>query len=215
MSLLLSGPRAREFYTPRMFKRKFLYLNKSNTKWIEIGVIPGDTFSSVAYFCGKGAQVRIPCSLESFIERIGELSGVSPSGTAKSILIKGVGSTASDLTIVKADYCSGMYKIFNPSDSDRAVYTTTPTLSYTRDIGKSAKGLYNHLNADGVKEEFSDIVLAAVHISDHLETTDYEVIEAELLQNPPAGVNIEMFYDVLANFRNYFHQQLCAKLRVL
>lgn len=212
MSDLLSGPRAAEFYTPRMLRRKAIYLNKSNTKWLEIGITPGETFSSVAYFCGKGIQVQIPCSLEVFFEKIGGLSGVSPSGTAKSILMRATNQGCNDLSVIKADYCSGIYKIFNPSDSERAAYATTATLSYLREIGKAIKGLHNSLSAADVKEEFTKIVSAATHVADHLETTDYELIEGELLQNPPDDVNVEMFYEILANFRNFFHQQLRTKL---
>lgn len=210
---LLSGPKSAEFYTPRMFKRRAVYLNKSNTKWIEIGVVPGEEFLPVVYFCGKGCQVQIPCPLEDFFDKIGDLSGVSASGTAKSALLKAVNSSCDDLSITKADYAGGMYKIFNSSDPDRAAYTASGTLSYLREIGKSLKGLYNHLNAVEVKEEFEKIVLWASKLADHMETNDYELIEAELLQHPSQDVNVEMLYEILANFRSFFHRQLRIQMR--
>lgn len=213
MADLLSGGKSVEFYTPRMFKRKAVYLNKSNTKWIEIGVVPGEEFLPVAYFCGKGCQVQIPCSLEDFIDKIGALSGVSPSGTAKSVLIKAADSSFDILSITKADYASGMYKIFNVSDPDRAAYTTTATLSYLREIGRPMKNLYNHLNPADVKEEFDKIVMWGSKLANHVETTDYELIEAELFQHPSHDLDPEMLYEILTNFRNFFWRQLRIQMK--
>lgn len=213
MADLLSGAKTGDFYSPRMFKRKAIYLNKSNTKWIEIGVVPGAEFFPLAYFCGKGCQVQIPCSLESFFDRIGDLSGVSSSGTAKSVLLKAPNSSGDVLSITKADYVSGMYKIFNLSDPDRVAFTTSATLSYLREIGKPLKNLYNHLNPAEVKEEFDKIVLRASNLADNMEITDYELIEGELLQHPPQDVDMEMLYEILANFRNFFRRQLRIQMR--
>lgn len=197
-----------------MFRRKAVYLNKSNTKWIEIGVVPGEEeFSPTAYFCGKGCQVQIPCSLDVFFEKIGELSGVSPSGTAKSVLIKATNPSCDDLSITKVDYGHGTYKIFSSSDSDRAAFTAAATLSYLREIGKSVKGLFNHLSPGEVKEEFNKIVLAAFHVTERIGNTDNELIEAELLQHPPNDVSVEMIYEILANFRSFFYRQLRIQLK--
>lgn len=212
----LSGPKTSEFYTPRMFKRKAVYLNKSNTKWIEIGVVPGEgEFSSAAYICGKGCQVQIPCSLEVFFEKIGDLSGVNSSGAAKSVLMKATNPSCDDLSITKVDFGNGTFKIFNSSEPDRAVFAAAATLSYLREIGKSVKGLYSHLNASEVKEEFIKIVSAASAVTDRMETTDNELIEAELLQHPPDAVNVEMLHEILANFRNFFHRQLRIQSKLI
>lgn len=202
-----------EFYTPRLYRHKAVYLNKSNTKWIEIGVAPGDVFSPVAYFCGKGQQIHIPCALETFLEKIGELLGVGPSGTAKLVLIKASNTSHDDLSIEKVNYGTGMYKVFNSSDSGRAVFTTAPTLSYLRQIGKSLKGMFNCLNAAEVKKEFDKIVLAASIQANVMETIDYGLVEAELLQHPPPDVNMEMFYETTANFRTFFYRQLRIQLK--
>lgn len=204
---MLSGPKAAKFYNPRMYKRKVIYLNKSNTKWIEFGVEAEDTFSVAVYFCGKGSRIRIPCDLELFLGKIQELS------YGKQLLIVGKTSKSDNLSITTADFGSGVYKIFNSSDPNRAVYTTEPTLSYLREIGGAVKGLYNQLNADEVKEEFYEIVSAAVEVARVQDTTDYETIECELLQHPPPNVNMEMFYETTANFRQFFWRQLNAKLQ--
>lgn len=155
----------------------------------------------------------IPSSLEDFIDKIGALSGVSPSGTAKSVLIKAADSSFDILSITKADYASGMYKIFNVSDPDRAAYTTTATLSYLREIGRPMKNLYNHLNPADVKEEFDKIVMWGSKLANHVETTDYELIEAELFQHPSHDLDPEMLYEILTNFRNFFWRQLRIQMR--
>lgn len=196
-----------------MFKRKAVYLNKSDTKWIEIGVVPGEEFRPRAYLCGKGCQVRIPDALENFFDKIGDLSGVSPSGTAKSVLVQTSHLASDILSITKTDYACGVYKIFNVSDPAHAVYASSATLSYLRKIGKPLKNLYSHLAPTEVKEEFNKIVLRASNLADHMEITDFELIEAELLQHPPQDVDIEMLYEMLANYRNFFRRQLRIQMR--
>lgn len=211
---LLSSSNKTEFYTPRLFGRKAIYLNKSNTKWIEIGVLPGEEFTPVAYFCGKGCQIRIPCSLDIFLEKIGVLSGVSTAGSAKTVLIKANTSCWDDLTISKANFGNGMYSLFNSSDPDRATFTTIATLSYLRTIGRSLKKLYDCLNAAEVKANFNKIVMAASHVPEWVETNNFEVLEDELLQNPPIDVNAEMLYEILTNFRSFFLRQLHAQSKI-
>lgn len=199
---MLSGPKTVKFYNPRMYRRKVVYLNKSNTKWIEIGVEPEDMFSPAAYFCGKGCRIRIPCELDLFFKKIQDLSHGKP------VLLKGITPNCDSLSITTADYGSGVYKIFNSSESGRAVYTTEPTLVYLREIAGSVKGLYKQLEANEVKAEFDKIVQAGCKVAEFLETTDYELIEGELLQHPPPDVNMEMFFETTANFRYFLKRQL-------
>lgn len=105
------------FYaSQRLYSQRVIYLNKSNTKWILIGVIPGDPFATAAFFCSKDHQIRIPGELKDFFEILSTLAGVSGSGVLTNATIKAPANTCGDLNITKSDFANGTYKISNTSN---------------------------------------------------------------------------------------------------
>lgn len=107
-------------YSPvRLYGSRIIYLNKSNTKWILIGVLPGADFTRAAYICGKDAAIRIP-DLEAFLAKLGEVYIVGLSGS--SVVIGGSSPGVGNLTMSKTDFGTGTFQIQNSADNQRSVY---------------------------------------------------------------------------------------------
>lgn len=203
---------AADFYSPRLLCSRLIYLNKSNTKWILIGIMPGDNFLPVAYFCGRDVQVRIP-HLDTFLERLADLAGVGPLGTATNAVFKSSGAGSYDLTITKTDFASGTYKIWSAADNQRCVFVATTTLEYLRGAAKPLAALYNSLDGHLIEEEFEKSVLAVTTIANLLDCCDCQLLEAEMYHSKPSEVNMNLFSETLVNFRNYFYRQVRKQLK--
>lgn len=174
--------------------------------------MPGDAFSSAAYFCGKDNQVRIP-DLGVFLEKLGDLAGVGPLGTSANLFLKSSTPTCADLTISKSDFANGTYKLSAASDNQRGVFVANTSLEYLRGAAKPLMNLFNSLDSSLVEEEFEKSVLAVTTIAELQETSDYQVLEAEMYLTKPPEVNLTLFSETLVNFRNYFYRQVRRQLK--
>lgn len=191
-----------DFFSPRLYSSRIIYLNKSNTKWILIGILPGDVFLPVAYICGKDGQAQIP-DLETFITKVADLAGLS-----SSIIIKSPIGRCGDLTVTKSDFGGCTYKIYNSTDNQRCVYVATSTLEYLRCIAKPLIDLFNNLDAHLVSDEFEKIVVAVATTAELMECADYQMLESEMYQTKPPEVNMSLFCETILTFRNYFYRRV-------
>lgn len=202
-----------DFYPVRLYNARTIYLNKSNTKWILIGVLPGADFTRVAYICGKDAAVRIP-DIMAFVEKVGEL-GLSAFSGATAVVEAPSSSGGGSLTIAKSDFASGTYKIFNSMDSHRCVYVANTSFNQLRAVMKPLLELYKAIDEDAVQEEFYKLVYGVTAIADSLGVSNYQLLEGEMFRTTPEGINMPLFCETIANFHNFFYRQVRKHLSPL
>lgn len=140
--------------------------------------------------------------------KLAELVGVGPLGMSTNAVVKSPNAKCSDLTIAKSDFAGGTYKICSSTDNQRCIYAAGSTLEYLRGIAKPLTELFSSLDAGFVSEEFEKMVLAVTAISELMECTDYHVLEAEMYQTKPPGVNMNLFSETIVTFRNYFYRRV-------
>lgn len=75
--------------------------------------------------------------------------------------------------------------------------------------------LYDGIDADVIEEQFYKSVYAVVGIADAVGCAQYQLLEAEMYRATPDDVNILLFSETVANFRNYFYRQVRRHLSPL
>lgn len=198
------------FYAPRLYNSRVIYLNKSNTKWILIGISPGDDgFLPEAYICSKDYQIKIPGDLREFFEKTATLSGVTGFGTSTSVSVK-FPSKASldDFNIAKSDFGSGTYKIWNSSNGQRCIYVAATTLAYLQGLSKPLINLHRSTDVKAIESAFEKVVVTTAAIAETLDCYDCQLMEAEMFQHPPPDVDMNFFCETICNFRKFFYRQV-------
>lgn len=175
--------------------------------------MPGDDFKAEAYFCSKDRQIRIPGDLKEFFEKTATLSGVNSFGTSTSMVLKSSTNAGDNFNITKTDFASGTYKIWSSSDNQRCIYVTSATLAYSQTVAMHITHLYNNLDADMIEDEIEKLVIAISGIAEVLGSCDYQLMEGEMFQHPPAGVNLKLFCEAICNFRSLFYRQVRDQLK--
>lgn len=209
---LIKPPKTGDFYLPRLYCPRTIYLNKSNGKWLLIGVKPGDEFSTAVYLCGtNNNQIRIPGEMSSFIEKIGTLYGVGV-GSSTTALIESDDPAADNVTVAKADFGDGLtYKFSGSSDVHRAVYIAASSLKLLLSLGEPIKTIYANVrqSEERIQRAFERVVDINVVIALDKDTTDYKVLEHEMFFSPKVpDADYVIYSEALCSFRNYFYRRV-------
>lgn len=198
------------FYSPRMCVRKTFYLNKSNTKWIEMGVIPGRIFRRAVYFCGKSYQIEIP-NIDEFIEKIDALSSAAVVDNTTSAVIKAANPLHGSLSIVKSDFGGGTYKIFNTMDANRVVFAAPSTLSAMKGIRNILKESFKLISPETVKKDFDTAMEHCNRWSDGGHDAD-RLIEDVFTRTSGEGINLDLLIDLAGNFPTLIRREMVKKM---
>lgn len=175
--------------------------------------MPGDPFKTTVFFCSKDHQIRIPSDdLKEFFDKLSSLAGVTEFGTSTVMTMKSSSENCGDLTIAKSDFANGTYKIANSVNVSRTIYVTSPTLAYLVGLATPVMNLYRKSDARMIGNDFEKLVTTTAALAEVLGCQDCQLLEGEIFQHPPDGVNMNFFSETICNFRKDFYRQVRVRL---
>lgn len=68
--------------------------------------------------------------------------------------------------------------------------------------------LYRRCDARSVQINFEKLVATAAAVAEALDCQDCQLLEGEIFQHPPDGVEISFFSETICNFRKEFYRQV-------
>lgn len=199
-----------DYYLPRLYCGRTIYLNRSNGKWLLIGSNPCNKFAAAVYLCGSnGHQIRIPIPLPKFIEKVTMLQGVA-SGSATSIHVESEIGPGWDISIAKADFGEGVtYKVsgIGTRNTLKAVYIAASSLKYLVTIEINIYDRVVQRQAK-IQDEFENVVDATVTKSLDINSLDFHAIEEAMFSSPPPDIDMNIYSEALCNFRNFYYREV-------